>query len=496
MNNYFSSFFSKNEVEIRKWAIYLGILVTLAGLAFIAYLGFYNRYWSDDWCYNFDFKNLGIGGTINTYFMTGNRTDIGYGYSNNRYSLTLLAGLLYMAGIFGAKITATLVIGGWLVGLLWVLFNLANIFQYPSKGILVMAAAVLLYFTLYLSPQRFQVVYWIAGIHYSFSIITGLYLAGLVTYQITRETRSRVADYITFPLAFLAGGFSETGCAYLLSGTALALLITFYWERKQAPWAVRALPTLLLAFIGLAGSFAALILSPSNTSRLDNIARGRPPLLITLLTSFRFSAGFMLDSLKSLPLPHLVVAITFLSLSILAGTYRERHNRFFWKAVVSMLVVIILVWILISASQAPSVYIYNVPPDPRGQSLGRFTVLAGLAVVAWLAGQAVNFKWQNKVVILLALLGLGFNIVYTARTMTRTYTELPGFVYRASLWDQRDTKIRNAVQNGITQSEVVVIDMKDVGTKDIMSSSQMNGEWVSTCASNYYGLAAIKAITP
>jgi hypothetical protein len=496
MNKTFLSFFSRNEVEIRKWTIYLGIFVTMAGLAFMAYLGFYNRYWSDDWCYNVDFKNLGIGGAVNTYFMTGNRSDVGYGYANNRYSLTLVSGLLYTTGIFGAKITATLVIGCWLIGLLWILFNLANIIRYPSKSILLLGAVVLLYYTLYISPQRFQVVYWMAGIHYSFSIITGLYLTGLVTYQISRDTRSKIADYITFPLAFLAGGFSETGCAYLFSSAALALLITFYYRQKHAAWAAKAFPTLLLAFLGLASAFAALLLSPSNIARLDVIARGRTPLLATLLASFRFAAGFMLDSLKSLPLPHFAIVTTFLSLSILAGTHHNSPTSFFGKTAIWILFVTIVVWILISAVQAPSVYIYNTPPDPRGKSLARFTMLAGLAVIAWISGQAINFKWQNKIIILLALLGLGFNVIYSIRTVTRTYTELPGFIYRANLWDQRDADIRHALQQGETKVEVIVIDMKDIRVKDIMESSLMDKGWTSTCGSRYYGLEAIKAITP
>jgi len=297
-------------------------------------------------------------------------------------------------------------------------------------------------------------------------------------------------------LAFFAGGFSETGCAYLFSGTALALLVTFYYRQKQAAWVAKALPTLILVFLGLVSAFAALTLSPSNIARLDIISRGRTPILATLLSSFRFSAGFMLDSLKSLPLPHFAIVTTFLSLSILAGLYHKAPTSFFWKTVGLMLVVAIVAWILISAVQAPSVYIYNTPPDPRGKSLARFTMLAGLAVIAWIGGQAINFKWQNKVIILLALLGLGFNIIYSVRTMTRTYTELPGFIYRANLWDQRDADIQRALQQGETKVEVIVIDMKDVGTKDIMSSSQMNGEWVSTCASKYYGLEAIKAIAP
>jgi len=491
-----SLFFSYNEALIRRCVICLGIFVMISGLVLMAYLGYYNRYWSDDWCYNVDFKNLGIVGTVNTYFKTGINDLIGYGYSNNRYSLTLLSGLLFTAGITGAKITALLVIGCWLTGLLWLLFNLANIFRYPSKNIFLLAATILLYYTLYISPQRFQVLYWISGIHYSFSIITGLYLAGLVTYQIIHDTRSRVVDYISFPLAFFAGGFSEIGCAYLITGGGIALLAILYERQRQRPWAIRAFPTLSLVFLGLVGSFVALILSPSNTVRLDFVSKETTPILLTFLMSFRFSIEFMIDSIRSTPFPHFVIVIAFFSLSILASTDRLSPKRFLWKNIALMLAVVVVVWILISALQAPTVYIYHTPPDPRGKSLARFTMLAGLAVISWLIGQSFDFRQQKKLIVVFALLGVALSIIYSARSMTIVYTELPGFISRASLWDYRDTEIQKTREKGITKMEVIVIDMKDVGVKDIMQSSLMDKGWVSTCASRYYGLEAIKVFQP
>jgi hypothetical protein len=204
----------------------------------------------------------------------------------------------------------------------------------------------------------------------------------------------------------------------------------------------------------------------------------------------------MFGSLKSLPLPHFMIFTTFLSLSLLAGAYRTLSPKFLSKSAILILAVTIVVWISISASQAPSVYIYNTPPDPRGQSLARFTMLTGLAVIAWLAGQAINFKSQNKVFILLAVLGLGLNAAYITRSMKSTSTELSGFVQRANLWDQRDTDIRNAIKEGTTKMEVIVIDTKDIGVKDIMQSKLMDEGWVSTCASKYYGLEVVKAIAP
>lgn len=495
MQNPFIRFFENSEPAFKKWAVRLGIFVPLAGLALMAYLGWYNRYWSDDWCYNVDFENLGIAGTVNTYFMTGEEAL--RCYAPNRYSLTLLSGILFSTGVFGAQVTATLVIFFWVASLLWLSTSLAQVNDHPSKGILLLGSILLIYNTLFISPQRFQVLYWMAGIHYSFSIIAGIFLAGLIARQAINSNRSRVIDFLIAPLAFLAGGFSETGCAYLLTAAVLALGAAWYWKQRQTSWAARVFPTLILAVLGLVLSLGVLALAPSNAARVDVFSREPTPLPLTIMLSFRFVLDFIVDSLRSIPLPHFVFVLVFLSISILArGSSHTQRPGFFGKSALSILVVLVIAWLLISAVQAPTVYFYGTPPDPRGKSLARFTMLAGLAVSAWIAGQWINAKWKNSLLITLALLGVMLGTIYTARSMTRLYAELPGFVERANLWDRRDTGIHNALQAGETRLEVLVIDMQDVGVKDIMSSSQMNGEWVSTCASRYYGLEAIKAVSP
>jgi len=496
MQNKFRAFILKNETKPSRFLILLGILMVLIGLALFVYMGFYNRFWSDDWCYNADFKNLGISGTLNTYFYTGQEAH--RGYANNRYSLTLVSGLLYLLGILGAQITATLVIISWLVGLLWVSFNLSKLYKIRSKSSLLLSAAMLLYFTLYISPQRFQVLYWIAGIHYSLTIIMGIYLVGLITHQMTLEKRSKLVDWLIIPLAFIAGGFSETGSAYLFSSAMLLLVFTWYWKRKQAAWALKAYPTVVLVLLSILASLIVLAVAPSNLARSDAISTQHKSLPVTLLLSLRFSIEFMIDSLKSLPVPHLVFMVAFLSLSILSGSsLLERQTTHLWKTALSILTVMIIVWLIISAVQAPNAFFYGAPPDPRGKSVARFTMLAGLAIIAWLTGQAINSSWQNKLLIVIALLGMTVNIVYVARTITRTYSELPGFVSRAKLWDERDADIQAALEQGQTQLEIVVIDMKGAGVRDILRSSTLNGEWINdSCGGRYYGLTAIKAIQP
>jgi hypothetical protein len=480
--------------KIKNWLVSLVIVLTFGGLAVMVYMGFYNRYWGDDWCYNADFNDLGIGGTMNTYFLTGE--DALRGYSNNRYSLTLVSGLLYLPGISGAKITAALVIGSWLIGLFLLLRNLSKIFGTPACKITLFTIATLLYYNLYLSPQRFQVLYWTAGIHYSFSIITGIFILVLLTSQITRDQRSKTIDVAAALVAFFAGGFSETGCAYLIGLTFLILSAAWWWKRKNAVWAIKAFPTTLIAFIFLLLSLLVLALSPSNSARVDFL--GSPPkgLLTALLLSVRFSFGFMLNSIKSQILPNLVYIIAFASLSILYVESAGEHPAPLWKTGILIGVVTIIVWLLISAVFAPSAYFYGTPPDPRGQSLARFTMLAGLAITSWLFGYAIKNRFHGDLLIFVAVLGIAFNMIYVIRSVEVVYSDLPGFVYRAQLWDMRDKDIKAAKEQGATRVEVIVIDMKGVGVKDIMMSKSMSRGWIHNCSSRYYGLEAIKAVGP
>ena len=46
--------------NFKKFALIIGLILALAGVSLFVYLGYFNRDWADDWCYNADFKNLGF----------------------------------------------------------------------------------------------------------------------------------------------------------------------------------------------------------------------------------------------------------------------------------------------------------------------------------------------------------------------------------------------------------------------------------------------------
>lgn len=487
--------YQKNRITIRQLAVLIGYCIPLAGLALMIYIGIYNRYWGDDWCYNFDFKTLGIGGAINTYFITG--PEALRGYANNRYSLTLVSGLLYLTGIFGAKITAALVIVGWFIGLFWTLSNISKMAGISSKSIPLSAAAILLYYVLYISTQRFQILYWTAGIHYSLAIISGIYLLGLISYQAAATNRSLAAELITVPMAFLAGGFSETGNAFLLGSFSFVLTTVWFLKYRRTRWAERALPTTLTAFTTLLVSLLVLALAPSNAARTEVISAEPNSLPVTIALSLRFALDFMWDAIRSLPVPHLAFFAAFMSLPILSGvSNHEKQTGITRTIIVPILATVAIVWLVISAVQAPSVMFYGAPPDPRGKSLARFAMLSGIAVIAWLIGREAGARRNNKLLVSTSLLFMIVYSVYTARTVAKVYAELPAYIHRAELWDQRDADIKKAVSENQTRLEVLVIDMQGLGVQDIMKSRDMDGDWVTNCGGLFYGLEAIKAGQP
>lgn len=468
----------------------LSLAAALAGLGLLAYMGTYDRYWQDDWCYNRDFRSLGLLGTLRTYFATGQ--DALRGYSTNRYSLTLLSGLFYEAGMFGTQIVAALIIVLWLVALLWVCRNLAQLSGEAGTGMLWPAAASLLFYTLFISTQRFQILYWRSGVHYSFAIIFGLLMLGLITWQMRAGRQDWAASILIIPFAFLAGGLSEIGAAYLASAFFLLWAAAWYARKRQAAWATNSFEIISAVLVGLAAAIVVLIVSPSNsraaTMHVTTTAWSRVPFL-----SIRYALDFIVNSLRSLPIPHLVFFASILSMAIIAAYIQPTTTPLGTKAVaLRLLFTCAVVLILITAVQAPNVRFYSAPPDPRGQSLSRFTMLCGIALFAWTLGQWVRDRWKWNWIGYAAVIGLVLGALYAGRMIAINAPQLSLFERRAQLWDQRDAEIRNAIAHGETQVTIPVIDTLGWGVQDVLPSIQMNGRWISNCGSQFYGLDAIR----
>ncbi len=470
--------------------INLGVLIAAAGLAYFAYQGYYNRNWSDDWCYNRDFKNLGVLKTIGLYSATGEEAI--RGWPLDRYAMTALSGLVYLPGVFGAQTFTAITIVVWLVVIYWVLSNFATLNKTDiPKNMRLLFSGFILYYTLYISPDRFQILYWRSGIiPYSFAIIFGLILLGLITHQALKQTTSKINIALIAVVGLIGGGFSEIGCAFLFGGMTLLLLAAWQSKRLKKEWALNSFFAIQIAWLALLIAFIILIAAPSNAPRYNSMQEGPNNLFFVPFLSIRSGIFFIAHSILDLPVPHLILVSFFVALSMLAhadGVKIETKQAAWLIAIAA-----IVSTLLIIAIQAPTVYLYSAPPDPRGQSLSRFTMTVALALIAWaLGGIAARYASAKLIFVPIFFILLGY--AYTARAISVTVKDYPGFVQRAQIWDERDRVLRDAAAQGVTRMEVVVIDTHAIGTKDIMRSQDMD-KWTKGCAASYYGMEAIKAI--
>ena len=479
---------------IKKFGIITLSLVLLSiviGLVIMAFFGYYNRYWSDDWCYERDLEHLGVPQTLNGYFFTGE--DAIRGYSTNRYGLTAITAFLYIFGLAGTQLLPALIITC-LVGLLYLIISISPVRLDMHWTVKLLIATFFTYFLLFFSTHRFQILYWRAGVHYSGTIIVTLVLLGLILYYSSRQQSSRWI-YVTAVLpALVGGGLSEIGCVYMLTAFALLWIAAFYFRKQGKAWALQAFPLVSFVVGLLLISMLALILSPSNDRYRVHTDNPIPFYLIPLKAP-EFALAFIADSIKSLPLPHLVLALFFLILpsladiDLVAWTMSSKT-----RIATGIFLTLGIAFILITAIQMPTTYFYGTQPDARAQSLSRFTIFICIAVVFFILG-SVLIPARNTFALALCslvMIGIGY---YTLRMTAINLTGYPGFVLRSQAWDERDAMIRNAVAEGQSNLEVPVIDTHEIDTRDLIRSIDTD-EWVSNCATEYYGAEAFLAIPP
>ncbi len=465
------------------------IILFLTGLGLFAYLGVYNRYWADDWCYNADLKELGFLGALKgyTYITT---------YASNRYSLTFFSGLLYFLGISGVQIMTPLNILLLVAALYWTLANIRKILDsgLPSTS-LVIISAIAVYYSIYLAPHLYQSLYWRSGsLPYFDPLVFGVLIFALITYQGTLTKPSRWSLPVLAVLAFFAGGFSEAGCATLI--VALSVYILVAWVFRTRPWAKSSLPAAVIAICFALMAMVVLILSPTNTHRLG--LYGRPSDFVRLpLLVLGFSFDFVRFSFSDLPFPHLAIA----GLSLLLGylLYVPENQPLRLKAVILVVLMIAAIaFILVASSYAPSAYIEKSPPAPRTRIIPRFILTFALVITAWLIGCILRQTFQSRWLDLVAGLGFMFVAAYSLYTVVNVGRQLSVYSQRAGLWDERDAQIRAAIQGGSTDIKVNAIDGMPVGgIRDFEVRGQGKpGYWINQCAARYYGVEAIDVVPP
>ena len=465
--------------NFKKLALIVGIILALAGVGLFAYLGYFNRDWADDWCFNADFKNLGFLETVAGYAY--NVT-----YTPSRYSVTIFAGLLYAFGTLGTQLMSPLTVIFWVAGLAYLFYNFAYMAGYKlSKWLVIFVSAFIVYFSIYLSPHIYQSLYWRTGmLTYATPLVFFPWIFVLITEQSKREKPSAWLTALIFVLALLGGGFSEASCTVLVSTLGLYTLIAGIGYRQKKAWAVKTFVPALVALVGSVLALALLVFAPTAQVRKERY--GEPAGIVeTLVLLYQLTYAFFVLSIKNYQ------NIIIIGMSIFSGFlfFPSKTNR---DKPVKILLLAVLVGVLavflVAVSLAPSAYVEKGLPADRTIIIPRFIAVSSFVVAGWLGGLALRGafapRWLETLLVVLLLV----SYIYPLYSLKVTAEKIPVYAQRAQEWDDREATIKSAVANGDERVDIVAIDGLPVGGIRDFDPPDKSGFWITRCAMKYYDI--------
>ena len=464
--------------DFKKFALIVGLILALAGVGLFAYLGYFNRDWADDWCYNADFKNLGFLETVAGYAY--NVT-----YTPSRYSVTIFAGLLYALGTLGTQLMTPLTIIFWVAGLAFLFYNFACIAGYRlSKWLVILVAAVIVYFSIYLSPHIYQSLYWRTGmLTYVTPLVFLPWIFVFITEGSKRDEPSPILTGLIFILALLGGGFSEASSAVLVSTLGLYVLIAGIGYRQKKVWAVKTFVPALVALVGAVTAMALLAFAPTTQVRKERY--GEPAGLVELvLLLYQFTYAFFVLSIKDYQSVAIIAMSVFSGFLFFPSIKTDKPLKILLLAALAGLLVVFLV----AASFAPSAYVERGLPADRTIIIPRFIAVFGFVLAGWLTGLALRELYSSRWLETLTIVLLLVSYVFPIYSLKVTAEKIPIYAGRTREWDAREAAILEAIADGEARADVFAIDGLPVGGIRDFDPPGKTGFWITKCAQNYYDI--------
>ena len=470
--------------------IVLGTL--FVGLALLSYsvLGFYSRYYADDYCMSGLVFQKGFWQAQIDQYMSW----------SNRFAGMFVLSLSEFLGHSAIKAWTALVVILLVAVLAWTISQLCRWLNLSlSRWLVVLLAELIVFFTILFAPQLYQSLFWRIGIiTYTLPLIFLVLLAGMVirfATQIPQRSRKILGMVACGAMAFLAGGFSETYLVLQISTVLLAMLAVFLLAEgvSRRKW----VSMLAAVLVGSLISLTVVLASPGNAVR--QAAMPPPPSLwawakMVLLHTFLF----VYRVLDSNPFQFFLVIL--IPLLLVYGYYsgklpdRQRPS----SLMLVLFILPLIMFLLVSAVMAPAAYVQSSYPD------GRVLIEAGFLVAMTLIsmGSLIGFilsqlhQWAGdptpgilKVWTALLALILLLYPVYDAR---KNAALLPEFQDRAQSWDSRDARIRAARQNG----EFNIHEVANNAPAALTDIKPESSDWINICATWFYDIDSIIAINP
>ncbi|HEX8991721.1 MAG TPA: DUF6056 family protein [Anaerolineales bacterium] len=475
--------FTKGGTALQRLALWAGGVFTLAALGLFAYLGTFTRFLADDYCDTIEVVNRPVFRSIALRYMT----------SSDRFSHLLFVFLIESILPRTIQAVPVLMLALWTVALIWLVWEVKRLagLQWPFL-MDVLLGSLLAFFPAFEAPNRFQTFYWRAGMTSHFApLVYFTFFTGLLLHLIRQGEDRKPPIWLgvlCFVLAFIGGGFSEPTVAMLVVASLLALGALWRWEKGPR----RAVALRLVAWTAGGGLLALAVMgfSPGNAFHM---AAPPPPFPLLVERTLLYSVEFIRDSLVTLPLPTIVSillpAALFYCLLACTPALSSGQRR---GVLVLVVVTPILMYGLIAASFAPSVYGQAYPVE-RARIAGRLMMTTAALVEGACLGTFVA-QWQavrgRASLVNMASLALIVMAVYPLRSAINVLdNNLPYAREWASAWDARQAVIYADKAQG--QQDIVIPQLP--GFEHVKELDPRPGMWVNHCAAEFYGVRSISA---
>ena len=466
-------------------AIGIGSLITLVALALYAYLGIFSRYASDDYCLSaFFLQNDFIKAMVQRYYE-----------SSSRFTNILFIGLAdKLLGWYNVAVLPALMLSLFVLGLVLLLREISEFFQLRwNRGMIFFLSLLVVYFSVTQAPDLYQTLYWRAGMTSHFAPLVFMPFWGAFLLRQIRIVSERIPSvwiqFACFLIPFTIGGLSEPPTALMITILTLAILASWLWSDVRTRRG-----TLILLAWSLAGALTAFIvmaLAPANSLRMQTPP---PPLLELVWRIISYPSFFIVSTFRTLPLPTLISVAMPAALFYVKYSYadpepsREARNRLG----LFMLIVVVLTYLLIAASFAPSAYGQSYPV-PRARFAARVIMTVALmtegALIGMLLALVRTKSVQPALIRNFAILVLAILALYPLRTAWRTLADIPVFQESAAVWDAREAEILAMKADG--QQNLVIRFLSEAPIQDL---GDHKGYRLNRCAAALYGVDTIVAV--
>ncbi len=474
----------------------IAVIALVLPLIGYAYTGTFMRYSGDDFCYAAELSQRGFWRAQWESYMSVTN------YSGNRYALTLLSGLSGLLGPRSAGALPALAIALWLGAVVFALRSHPRLEDRRGLGLgLALTSALLVFYTLYLTPELDQVLYWRSGmLPYLAPLITNTFLVGMVVRQMRPVRRSPLGLIGIAAVALLAGGFSETGVAFQVGYLGLGLIAYLVSRLRRTGQGMSGILPLVVALSSSLIAMALLIASPINSIRQAQLQLPEPPSLPALVAmSFQNAYLFVHATVNHAFIPHLVIVLAVAGLVALWLSSASPQDAHPVRRLVLVAVLIpSTAFLLIVCCVAPSAYAQSGYPVARAMVVARYVTVIAAAVTGAEIGRAVVVlrsarKTMARWLPFLAGLFIAICCFYPLQAVPGIVTDLPHYRKWASFWDARDLAIRQARGRG--QSEIAVVRLDHI-IPSVAELSPDPGYWYNNCAERYYDVGSISASLP